>query len=61
MVIFYMIYAFIVLVIFNLLTNNFCIKMQMDKKKQAKNFRVINIIMVTLLVSSYLRVMNVTV
>ncbi|WP_067729810.1 hypothetical protein [Oceanobacillus damuensis] len=61
MVTFYMIFAFIVLLIFNFLTNNFCIKMQMDKTKQAKNFRVINMIMVALLVSSYLRVINVIV
>ncbi len=61
MMIFYMIFAFIVLVIFNFLTKTFCIKMQLDKAKQAKNFRVINMIMVALLVCSYLRVINVAV
>ncbi|MFC4024526.1 hypothetical protein [Oceanobacillus longus] len=61
MFIFYMIYAFIVLVIFNFLISKFCVKMQLDKTKQAKNFRVINMIMVALLVCSYLRVLNVAV
>ncbi|MBP2076661.1 hypothetical protein J2Z64_000873 [Oceanobacillus polygoni] len=61
MIIFYMCFAFIVLLIFNTLTKSFCTKMQMDIHKQAKIFRVINMIMVALLVCSYLRVMNVTV
>ncbi|GLO65594.1 hypothetical protein AQ616_11045 [Oceanobacillus sp. E9] len=61
MVIFYMVFAFIVLLIFNTLTNAFCIKMELSQKKQLKVYRVINMIMVALLVCSYLRVLNVTV
>lgn len=61
MIIFYLIYAFIILMIFNFLIGKFCVKMQFDQSKQAKNFRVINMIMVTLLVCSYLRVLNVAV
>ncbi|BAC13105.1 hypothetical conserved protein [Oceanobacillus iheyensis HTE831] len=61
MVIFYMVFAFIVLIIFNSLTNAFCIKMELSQKKQLKVYRVINMIMVALLVCSYLRVLNVTV
>ncbi|OZU87919.1 hypothetical protein CIL03_14550 [Virgibacillus indicus] len=52
------IYAFVVLLIFNILTHKFCVKMEMEKLKQNKVFRVINIMIVILLVCSYLRVLN---
>ena len=58
MIFYFMVFAFFILLIFNLLTKTFCLKMQMDAMKQAKNFRVINMIMVALLVCSYLRVLN---
>lgn len=61
MIVFYMVFAFVVLVIFNFLTKVLCMRLKMDQMKQTRMFRVINMIMVALLVCSYLRVLNVTV
>lgn len=61
MVIFYIVFAFIVLTIFNTMTTAFCIKMELSQQKQARMYRVINMILVTMLVCSYLRILNVTV
>ncbi|PAV29301.1 hypothetical protein CIL05_12970 [Virgibacillus profundi] len=56
--IFFIVYAFVILLIFNFMTHKFCLKMEMEALKQNKFFRVINIIIVILLVCSYLRVLN---
>ncbi len=52
------IYALIVLIIFNLLTYKFCLKMEMEVLKQNKFYRVINTMIVILLVCSYVRVLS---
>ncbi|SFA81385.1 hypothetical protein SAMN04488072_10262 [Lentibacillus halodurans] len=54
-------YAIFVLFIFNSLTLQFCTKMEMKEKKQSSMFRVINIMILVLLVSSYVKVLNATV
>lgn len=59
MIIIFLIYAFIILFIFNSLTDKFCKKLEMNATKQANVFRVINIMMLILLVSSYVKVLNV--
>ncbi|HLS09774.1 hypothetical protein [Lentibacillus sp.] len=55
------IYAIFVLFIFNSLTHQFCTKMEMKERKQSSMFRVINIMILVLLVSSYVKVLNATV
>ncbi|ASN06593.1 hypothetical protein [Virgibacillus necropolis] len=55
----YVFYALFVLLIFNSLTHQFCLKMEMNQKKQSTVFRVINLMIMVLLVSSYIRVLNV--
>ncbi|GAA0447887.1 MAG: hypothetical protein ACQEWU_09420 [Bacillota bacterium] len=57
----FLLYGFIILLIFNSLTHQFCLKMEMETLKQGKMFRVINIMVTVLLVCSYVRVMNVMV
>ncbi|ALX48707.1 hypothetical protein [Lentibacillus amyloliquefaciens] len=54
-------YAILVLLIFNSLTQQFCTKMEMKEKKQSSMFRVINLMVLVLLISSYVRVLNATV
>ncbi|MFD1360977.1 hypothetical protein [Lentibacillus salinarum] len=54
-------YALFVLFIFNSLTHQFCMKMEIKEKKQSSMFRVINIMILVLLVSSYVKVLNATV
>ncbi|GGA73438.1 hypothetical protein GCM10008025_16420 [Ornithinibacillus halotolerans] len=61
MIIFFLIYAFIILFIFNTLTDKFCNKLEMNATKRANVFRVTNIMILILLVSSYVRVLNVMV
>lgn len=53
------IYAVFILLIFNSLTMQFCTKMEMKDAKQSTVFRVINIMILILLVSSYVKVLNV--
>ncbi len=55
------IYAIFVLFIFNSLTQQFCTKMEMKERKQSSMFRVINIMILVLLISSYVKVLNATV
>lgn len=55
----YVFYALFVLIIFNSLTYQFCLKMEMNQKKQSTAFRTINLMIMVLLVSSYVRVLNV--
>ncbi|WP_096270360.1 hypothetical protein [Paucisalibacillus globulus] len=59
MIIIFLFYAFIILFIFNTLADKFCTKLEMNAAKQARVFRVINIMMLILLVSSYIKVLNV--
>jgi len=59
LIILYLIFAFIVLFIFNTMSHNFCLKMEMNELKTKKFYKVINIIMVIMLVCSYLRTLNV--
>ncbi|WP_164669577.1 hypothetical protein [Virgibacillus doumboii] len=54
------VYAVFILLIFNSLTHQFCLKMEMKERKQSTVFRVINIMILVLLVSSYVKVLNVT-
>ncbi|MCF3942028.1 hypothetical protein [Oceanobacillus alkalisoli] len=61
MFIFYLFFAFIVLLIFNTMTYNFCRKMELNELKSKRVYKVINMIMVTMLVCSYLRILNVAV
>ncbi|AIF42699.1 hypothetical protein X953_05120 [Virgibacillus sp. SK37] len=58
MFILFLIYAMIILFIFNALTHKFCVKMELETLKQNKVFRVINVMVVILLVCSYVRVLN---
>ncbi|SHG66893.1 hypothetical protein [Ornithinibacillus halophilus] len=58
MIVVFLVYALIILFIFNSLTQKFCTKLEMNSEKQASVFRVINIMILILLVSSYLRVLN---
>ncbi|WP_405103310.1 hypothetical protein [Oceanobacillus sp. FSL H7-0719] len=61
MLIFYLIFAFIVLFIFNTMAYSFCRKMELNELRSKKVYKVINMIMVTMLVCSYLRILNVAV
>ncbi|MUV36599.1 hypothetical protein JNUCC1_00402 [Lentibacillus sp. JNUCC-1] len=61
MEIIFLVYAFVVFFIFNTLTQNFCLKMELKPAKQKTFFRFINIMILILLLSSYVRVINVTV
>ncbi|WP_099157337.1 hypothetical protein [Virgibacillus ndiopensis] len=59
MLILFLFYALFILLIFNSLTQRFCLKMEMNKNKQSRTFRMINIMVIILLVSSYVKVLNV--
>lgn len=61
MFIFYLIFAFIVLLIFNTMAYKFCKKMELNELRSKRFYKVINMIMVTMLVCSYLRILNVAV
>ncbi|MCM3739574.1 hypothetical protein M3210_04750 [Oceanobacillus luteolus] len=60
-IIFYGVFAFIVLSIFNTMTHSFCQRMELNEMRTKKVYKVINMIMVTMLVCSYLRILNVAV
>ncbi|MBP1947333.1 hypothetical protein J2Z82_000256 [Virgibacillus litoralis] len=53
------VYAVFILLVFNSLTHQFCMKMEMKEKKQSTVFRVINIMVLILLITSYVKVLNV--
>ncbi|MGY0692862.1 hypothetical protein ACW2QC_08735 [Virgibacillus sp. FSP13] len=59
MIIAFAVYALFILLIFNSLTNSFCLKMEMNQHKQSRVFRMINIMIIVLLISSYVKVLNV--
>ncbi len=52
------IYAVFVLLIFNLLTERLCLALQIEQVKRAGFFRVINMMILILLLSSYFKIMN---
>ncbi|MFS0671922.1 hypothetical protein [Ornithinibacillus sp. 179-J 7C1 HS] len=54
----FLVYGFIILIIFNSLTDKFCKKLEMNAAKQASVFRITNIMILILLVSSYIKVLN---
>ncbi|WP_430787829.1 hypothetical protein VBD025_17480 [Virgibacillus flavescens] len=58
MSIFYLIYALFVIFIFNSLTHQFCLKMELNQKKQSTVYRTINMMIMVLLITSYIRVLN---
>ncbi|WP_347861240.1 hypothetical protein U0355_11195 [Salimicrobium sp. PL1-032A] len=53
------VFALVVLFIFNSLTHSLCLKTKMEKEKQSRVFRTINILITILLISSYVEVLNV--
>lgn len=55
------IYAVFVLLIFNLLTEKLCLALEMEQAKQTGVFRMINTMILILLLSSYVKVLNVMV
>ncbi|MFD1414178.1 hypothetical protein [Oceanobacillus jeddahense] len=61
MAIFYIIFGFFVLLIFNVMISALSTKMELSKQKSERMDRVTNMILVAMLVCSYLRVLNVTV
>jgi len=54
----FVIYALFILLIFNSMTQRFCLKLEMNQNKQTSVFRFINIMILILLVSSYVKVLN---
>jgi hypothetical protein len=52
------IYAVFVLLIFNLLTERLCLALPIEQVKRAGFFRVINMMILILLLSSYFKIMN---
>jgi hypothetical protein len=61
MFVIFLVYAFIILFIFNSLADKFCKKLEMNATKQANVIRITNIMILILLVSSYVKVLNVMV
>lgn len=58
MMVFFPIYAVIVLFIFNLLTEKLCLNLEIEKVKRTGVFRLINTMILILLLSSYLKILN---
>ncbi|HLR65759.1 hypothetical protein [Virgibacillus alimentarius] len=58
MMTFFPIYAVFVLLIFNFLVDKLCHALEMEKSKQAGTFRMVNVMVLILLFSSYLRILN---
>ncbi|GEN85673.1 hypothetical protein MKY30_16760 [Oceanobacillus sp. FSL W8-0428] len=61
MAIFYIIFGFFVLLIFNVMISAICTKMELSRQKSERMDRVTNMILVAMLVCSYIRILNVTV
>ncbi|GGP09573.1 hypothetical protein [Oceanobacillus neutriphilus] len=61
MAIFYIIFGFFILLIFNVMISAICTKMEMSRQKSDRMDRVTNMILVAMLVCSYIRILNVTV
>ncbi|TQS76601.1 hypothetical protein DX933_00410 [Ornithinibacillus gellani] len=56
----FIVYALLILYIFNSMTQRYCDKLDMNQAKQARVFRVTNIMILILLVSSYVKVLNIS-
>lgn len=54
--IYYTLFACLILFIFNLLTNNLCIQKNIPSEKQMTVFRMINVSITILLISSYINI-----
>lgn len=54
----FIVYALIILYVFNLLIQKYCLKLELEKAKQTIVFRFTNIMILILLVSSYIKVLN---
>ncbi|WP_077603314.1 hypothetical protein [Oceanobacillus sojae] len=61
MAIFYIIFGFLILLIFNVMISAICTKMGLSRQKSERMDRVTNMILVAMLVCSYIRILNVTV
>ncbi|MCT1903199.1 hypothetical protein [Oceanobacillus sojae] len=61
MAIFYIIFGFFILLIFNVMISAICTKMGLSRQKSERMDRVTNMILVAMLVCSYIRILNVTV
>lgn len=54
----FIIYALFILLIFNSMAQQFCAKHEMSQKQQTVVVRFINIMLLILLITSYVRVLN---
>ncbi|TGB05300.1 hypothetical protein [Halobacillus salinus] len=54
----FILYALVILFVFNSLTNSLCLKTKMSSEKQTRVFRTINVLITILLISSYVEVLN---
>lgn len=59
MIVIFVLYALCMLVIFNSLAYKFCAKQEMNQERQFRVYRMINISITLLLISSYLEVLYV--
>lgn len=59
MAVIFALYALCILVIFNSLTYKFCAKQEMNQERQFRVYRMINISITILLISSYLEALYV--
>ncbi|WEG12033.1 hypothetical protein PU629_18195 [Pullulanibacillus sp. KACC 23026] len=53
----YLFFGFIILFLFNILTNTLCLKKNIPEDKQSSVFKMINVSITILLVSSYIEVL----
>ncbi|MCP8615499.1 hypothetical protein [Salirhabdus salicampi] len=58
MALIYVPFAIFILFIFNSLTYSFCLKGELSNERQSKVFRMINVSITILLISSYLEVLH---
>ncbi|KHE67717.1 MULTISPECIES: hypothetical protein [Halobacillus] len=54
----FILYALVILFVFNSLTHSLCLKTKMSNEKQTRVFRTINVLITILLISSYVEVLN---
>ncbi|WP_338470511.1 hypothetical protein R4Z10_17155 [Niallia sp. XMNu-256] len=57
MLIFYILFAFFILLHINRLTNLLCLQKEIPEEKQSNIFRTINILVTILLISSYVEIL----
>ncbi|ASF38705.1 MULTISPECIES: hypothetical protein [Halobacillus] len=53
----FILYALVILFVFNSLTHSLCLKTKMSNEKQTRVFRTINVLITILLISSYVEVL----